>query len=64
MGYEIVRFLYNVSHGGLVLDIGGCWGWHWRRLEEIRPDIEVLIIDFVYTNLLHAKQLLGSLVGS
>jgi ubiquinone/menaquinone biosynthesis C-methylase UbiE len=64
MDYEIDHFLAKIPQGGLILDIGGCWGWHWRRLAETRPDLEVLIIDFVRANLVHAQRVLGPLVGT
>lgn len=62
MDREIDRFLAQMPRGSLILDIGGCWGWHWRRLAA-RPDVGVVIIDFVRANLLHAQKVLGSLVG-
>ena len=64
MDNEIDRFLEKIPENGLILDIGGCWGWHWRRLAEKRPDVIVIIIDFIGENLFHAQKLLGSLVGS
>ena len=64
MDYEVDRFLKRMPPGALILDIGGCWGWHWRRLAATRPDIGVLVIDFVRTNLGHARKLLGPLVGT
>lgn len=64
MDYEVDRFLARMPKGALILDIGGCWGWHWRRLADTRPDVGVLIIDFVRANLLHAKEVLGELVGT
>lgn len=64
MDCEVARFLAKMPHGALVLDVGGCWGWHWRRLAGFRPDVGVLIIDFVRSNLLHARNVLGSLVGN
>lgn len=63
MDYEVDRFLAKIPQGGLILDIGGCWGWHWRRLVNTRPDVGVLIVDFVRSNLPHALNVLGSLVG-
>jgi ubiquinone/menaquinone biosynthesis C-methylase UbiE len=63
MDYEVRRFLEAIPQGGLILDVGGCWGWHWRFLEQTRPDVEVLIVDFVRQNLPHARNVLGSLVG-
>lgn len=63
MDHEVDRFLTAIPQGGLVLDVGGCWGWHWRRLAHTRPDVNVLIVDFVRSNLPHANNVLGSLVG-
>lgn len=64
MDYEVDRFLASMPHGALILDVGGCWGWHWRRLAATRPDVGVLIVDFVRGNLGHARKVLGSLVGT
>jgi ubiquinone/menaquinone biosynthesis C-methylase UbiE len=63
MDHEVDCFLAKMPQGALILDIGGCWGWHWRRLAETRPDVGVLIIDFVRSNLTHAQKVLGELVG-
>lgn len=64
MDHEVDLFLAQIPQSGLIIDIGGCWGWHWRRLAEIRPDIGVLIVDFVRSNLPHARNVLGKLVGN
>ncbi len=64
MDHEVDRFLTKMPQGALILDIGGCWGWHWRRLATTRPDVGVLIIDFVRANLSHAQKVLGPLVGA
>ena len=64
MDHEVDRFLASMPNGALILDIGGCWGWHWRRLGTTRPDVGVLIIDFVRANLHHAQNVLGPLVGA
>lgn len=64
MDHEIDLFLAQIPQSGLILDIGGCWGWHWRRLAKTRPDVGVLIVDFVRSNLPHARNVLGDLVGS
>lgn len=63
MDHEVDRFLLKMPTDALILDIGGCWGWHWRRLQTTRPDAAVMIIDFVRGNLMNARRLLGSLVG-
>lgn len=62
MDQEIDHFLKKIPQNGLVLDIGGCWGWHWRRIAQSRPDVSVVIVDFVRTNLVHAKNVLTDLV--
>lgn len=63
MDHEVDRFLAKMPYGALILDVGGCWGWHWRRLAQTRPDVGVLIVDFVRSNLPHARNVLGDLVG-
>lgn len=63
MDHEVDLFLEKMPQGALILDIGGCWGWHWRRIARTRPDVAVLIVDFVRSNLPHARNLLGDLVG-
>ena len=64
MDVEVDQFLAQIPKGGVVLDVGGCWGWHWRRLASTRPDVGVVIVDFVRSNLTHAQQVLGSLIGN
>jgi SAM-dependent methyltransferase len=64
MDYDTGRFLVRIPQGGLIIDIGECWGWHWRRLAETRHDLEVLIIDFVRASLVHAQRLLGPVAGT
>jgi ubiquinone/menaquinone biosynthesis C-methylase UbiE len=63
MDAEVSHILSKLPFNALILDIGGCQGWHWRNLNTIRPDIIVVIVDFVRKNLLHAKSFLGPLVG-
>ena len=58
MDREIAKFLSQIPKDGVVLDIGGCWGWHWRNTYIQRPDITVVIVDLVRENLLHAKEVL------
>ncbi len=64
MDHEVDRFLAKMPEGALILDIGGCWGWHWRRLASTRKDIGVLIIDFEHANLKHASKVLAPLLGT
>ncbi|MEW6165080.1 MAG: class I SAM-dependent methyltransferase [Pseudomonadota bacterium] len=63
MDCEVERFLNGLPPDAVILDVGGCWGWHWRNLRE-RPEILVVIVDFVRANLHHAKNMLGPLVDS
>jgi ubiquinone/menaquinone biosynthesis C-methylase UbiE len=64
MDHEIKRFLGNMPLDAVILDAGGCWGWHWRKILKQRPDVCVVIIDFVRTNLHHARNVLGPLIGT
>ncbi len=63
MDTEVRRFLDSIPRGGWIADIGGCWGWHWRHLHAVRPDLRVAIVDFVRPNLSHARRVLGDAVG-
>lgn len=63
MDRELNRFLERVPRGGCIVDVGGCWGWHWRKLAATRPDVSVVIVDFVCENLLYARDLLGSAIN-
>ncbi len=63
MDKEVQIFLEDLPENALIIDLGGCWGWHWRHLDLLRPDVEVLIIDFVKSNLNHAKVILKPLLG-
>jgi ubiquinone/menaquinone biosynthesis C-methylase UbiE len=60
MDHEVGLFLEKIPQDGVIIDIGGCWGWHWRNLRTQRPDITVVIVDLVRSNLLHASRLLGN----
>ena len=63
MDYEVLRFLQAIPRDGIILDVGGCWGWHWRKIQQQRPDVSIVIVDFVRSNLLHAQNMLGDLIG-
>ena len=58
MDREIKLFLNKIPTNGVICDIGGGWGWHWRNLYQFRPDVNVVIVDFCKSNLYHAKNLL------
>ena len=64
MDREVDHFLRSIPKNGLIIDVGGCWGWHWRRISNTRPDVTVFIIDFVRGNLVHAKNVLGQQIGT
>lgn len=63
MDFEVARFLRLIPFDGRVIDVGGCWGWHWRKLYQMRPDVQVFIVDFVRANLLQARALLGDAIN-
>tara|TARA_Y100001935_G_scaffold255654_1_gene270548 strand:- start:7582 stop:8421 length:840 start_codon:yes stop_codon:yes gene_type:complete len=63
MDYEVKRFLSEVKPGGVILDAGGCWGWHWRKIHKIRPDVKIVILDFVRNNLLIARSVLKNKIN-
>lgn len=62
MDCEVVRFLEGIPEGGIIVDVGGCWGWHWRNVATLRPDVAVIIVDFVKANLEHARLMLADLL--
>jgi len=64
MDQEVDNFLKKMPQNSVILDIGGCWGWHWRRIGRNRPDVSIVIIDFVLSNLVHAKNVLSDLIGN
>ena len=58
MDKEVNNFLSKIPKNGIICDVGGCWGWHWRNVNLLRPDVKIVIVDFAKNNLLHAKKLL------
>ncbi|PJZ58161.1 class I SAM-dependent methyltransferase [Leptospira barantonii] len=63
MDREVKNFLKKIQPNGIILDIGGCWGWHWRNVPIDRPDVKVIVVDFLRENLNHAKKFLGDTIG-
>ncbi|PJZ43095.1 SAM-dependent methyltransferase [Leptospira kmetyi] len=63
MDREVKSFLKKIPANGIILDIGGCWGWHWRNVPIDRPDVKVIVVDFLRENLNHAKKFLGDTIG-
>jgi len=62
MDREVRLFLEKMPENANILDVGGCWGWSWRELQDIRPDVKIYLLDFIYENLLHAQELLKPLI--
>ena len=63
MEREVRAFFGDVPAHGVLVDVGGGWAWHWRRLDVERPDVSVVVVDFVRENLRHAARMLGALVN-
>jgi len=59
MDAEVEKFLNVIPQNGWILDVGGCWGWHWRHIRQKRPDVKVVILDFIREHLIIAKTILG-----
>lgn len=64
MDNQVQKFLNNIPQCGVILDVGGCWGWHWRNISKKRPDITVVIVDLIRENLLHAKEILKDTINN
>ena len=60
MDREVELFLKKIPLNGIILDVGGGYGWHWRKLSTLRPDVSVVILDMIQENLLHAIKILNS----
>ena len=58
MDSEVEKFIQVMPKGGIVLDNGGCWGWHWRKIIDQRPDLTIVILDLIRENLVHAQKIL------
>lgn len=60
---EAKKFLQRLPQNAVVLDVGGCWGWHWREASLRRPDVSIVIVDICAENFIHARRLLGADLG-
>jgi len=58
MDREVELFLAKIPLSGWIIDAGGGYGWHWRNLPTLRPDIKVVILDFSKETLAHARVIL------
>jgi SAM-dependent methyltransferase len=63
MDRELDLFLRNIPRNGLIVDVGGGWGWYWRDLNKTRPDLVVFLVDLVRENLTCAMNILEGAVG-
>jgi len=63
MDFEVKKFINKLPRNAVILDIGGGWGWHWRNIHLLRKDITVIIVDFIYENFFHAKNILRDLIN-
>lgn len=63
MKHEHRLFVDSIPLGGVVLDVGAGWGWHWIGVSKYRPDLVVCILDMSRQNLLRAKHVLRDEVG-
>lgn len=63
MQKEVESFVHDLPNGALICDVGGCWGWHWLEVVNQRPDLKIIIVDFVRANLDHAKVILGKSIN-
>jgi ubiquinone/menaquinone biosynthesis C-methylase UbiE len=63
MDREVECFLDRLPANGVIIDVGGCWGWHWRNLHQQRPDATLVIIDLVKENLERAKYFLAGRIN-
>ena len=59
MDREIIKFTRNLKKNSLIMDLGCGWCWHWRNIHKIRPDINIVAIDFVRENFYHAKKIIS-----
>jgi ubiquinone/menaquinone biosynthesis C-methylase UbiE len=63
MDFEVDRFLRGLPKNAKIIDVGGCWAWHWRKIDIQRPDVQVVVVDFVRENLLQAHKLVEKLLN-
>ncbi|MBI4368994.1 MAG: class I SAM-dependent methyltransferase [Elusimicrobia bacterium] len=64
MDHEIERFLKKLPRGAIIADIGAGRCWHWRRMQNLRPDLKILAADFCRENFVHAHHFLGPLINN
>jgi ubiquinone/menaquinone biosynthesis C-methylase UbiE len=63
MDRKVEKFIRLLPKNSIICDLGGSWGWHWRNIDKQRPDIKIVIIDFVCENLIIAKKILKNKIN-
>ncbi len=58
MDHYVKSFLIKLPKNAVVLDVGSGWCWHWRNVNDIRPDVKIIALDFIEENFLHSIKLL------
>ena len=64
MQYELRKFLDLIPLGGVLVDVGTGFGWHWIELSKYRTDLVLCLLDFSYASLSLAQQLLQGKCGN
>ena len=59
MDHEVLAFLDKIPPQARILDIGGCWGWHWRKIDQVSHGPRIFLLDFVPENFRHARTILS-----
>jgi len=60
---QVKNYLKHIPKDGIVLDVGGGWGWHWSEALKERVDVKVIILDLVCPNFFHTKKILKEMIG-
>jgi len=59
MDHEVSVFLKQMPSKAQILDIGGCWGWHWRKIGPAGHAPRIFLLDFIPQNFRHTRAILG-----
>lgn len=44
MDREVRHFTHQLPLNARIIDVGGCWGWHWRNLLEPHIDKSIFLV--------------------